>query len=103
MPDIRNKNLNSRRAGQVLNGLGQYENYGYEYPTEQPAPTNPDTLKTFLDFGARLLAPQQPQQQPYYPTRQTAPSPAPSANFTGPLLLAAGLAVVFILTMPRKR
>lgn len=90
----------SRRAGSILNGLGQSDleeslsYYNPDLPTAGTAAPSP-SLQDFLAFGSALLQPRQQQQivQPSY----RAPSPTQNPMMV-PLLVAAGLAAVFILS-----
>lgn len=115
MPAIRDKSLQSRRVGSMLNGLsavGEFDQTDwsgeYEYDpqqgwqgdavyadsaTEVPS-LNTNLLQNILSIGAQIFKPQQQSVQTSVPARQV----AQQNNFTVPLLVAAGLAAVFILS-----
>lgn len=115
MPAIRDKSLQSRRVGSMLNGLsavgefdqtdwsGDYEydpNQGWQgeavyadSATEAPS-LNTNLLQNILSVGAQIFKPQTQVVR----TAVTGQPVAQQNKLTVPLLLAAGLAAVFILS-----
>jgi hypothetical protein len=103
MPAIRDKSLQSRRMGAALNGLAQsdLEDGLSEYDPYTGQPTGDQNLvRSILDFGSQLLQPKQPAQIVY---AQPQAQPSPFGGISTPLLVAAGLAAIFILTMPKGK
>ena len=126
MPRIRDKSLQSRRMGATLNGLGQefdqtdwsgeyepttsgewtggaiYSDFVPDAPSSpnlyanQPVSQSPNILGDILAFGTKLLAPQ-PTQQPQV-LRTASAKPVATRNLNMPLLIAAVLASVYIIT-----
>lgn len=132
MPRIRDKMLQSGRMGSMLNGLGQefdqtdwsgdyepltsgewtggaiYSDFIPDTPSSpnltqnmpgSPAFSTPNLFTDLLNFGSKLLAPQPSgTQQQRITTISTQRAP-----LNMPLLVAAGLAAVFIISQKSRR
>lgn len=105
MPAIRNKNLQSRRMGSALQGVGQsdLESGLSTYNPYASQPTqSPNYVTDILNFGTSLLNYKSQSSQPQTEVRyMQAPQSSMFGGISTPMLLAAGLAAVFILTMKK--
>lgn len=101
MPAIRNKMPRSRRAGSILNGIGQFGDewgdFGVPTSTGSGTATPSPSLESFLNFGSALIRSQSQSQPALVQPSYAAANPVQNPMMV-PLLVAAGLAAVFILT-----